>query len=45
MAQAIKISDENYIKIEELSVRERRTKKSVIDKALENYFKSKKIGK
>ena len=39
MAQSIKISDENYRNICKVSKQERRTKKTVIDKALENYFK------
>jgi len=43
MAVSIKISDENYQLICNLAKQERRSKKTVIDRALENYFKSKKI--
>ena len=43
MAVSIKISDENYKLICRLAKQERRSKKTVIDRALENYLKLKKI--
>jgi len=43
MSQSIKISDKNYIKVKELADKEGRFKKVIIDKALSNYFKSKKM--
>ena len=42
-AVAIKISADRYDKIREISIVERRTMKSVLDRAIDNYLKSKKI--
>lgn len=43
MPKSIKISDDNYKKIVNLAKEERRAKKAIIDRALENYFKVKGI--
>ena len=43
MDKTIKISKSNFDLIQKLSTKERRTKKEIINRALENYFKSKKV--
>ena len=43
MSRAIKVSDENYHQIRKLAKEERHTQKVILDRALENYFKAKKV--
>lgn len=43
MPQAIKISDENYKLVCQVAKEERRSKKAIIDRALENFFKMKGV--
>ena len=43
MAKSIKISDEYHKKVNELAKKERRSRKTIIERALENFFKCKGV--